>query len=197
MEYTLQDYTECDHFGTVTLKPSLYELPIAEQIKKTLCHLFTILKQFSTNFLLTLELTKQNNLHYHFICKCKDKELDPFYFIDALRSFNWKHKREVFGFSEYEAMKSWEKSALYITKDIKKTTAKIGQRAWYDNKYMFMKTIAKKTNKKVLQYEDQDIINMITVNTHQAKELEIAKAVIEFERMRKTQCLTLDKDIEI
>ena len=196
MEYTLTDYTECDHFGTVTLKPSLYELPIAEQIKKTLCPLFTILKQFSTNFLLTLELTKTNNLHYHFICKCKDKELDPFMFVDALRTYNWKHKREVFGFSEYEAMKSWENSAIYITKDIKKTTAKICQRAWYDHKFIFLKTVAKKTNKKVLQYDDQEIVNMITVNTHKAKELEISKAVTEFERLKKLQCFNLDFDVE-
>ena len=157
----------------------MYELPIAEQVKKTLLPLFTILKQFSTNFLLTLELTEKNNLHYHFICKAKDTELDPFMFCDALRTYNWKHKRDIFGFAEYELMKSWERSALYITKEIKKTTAKIGQRAWYDYKHAFIKTITKKVVKKVLQYEEQEIVNMISVNAYKANMDSIAKSVDE------------------
>lgn len=185
MEYTLQDYTDCDHFGTVTLKPALYELPIAEQIKKTLVPLFTLLKQFSTNFLLTLELTKTNNLHYHFICKAKDIELDPFMFCDALRTYNWKHKRDIFGFAEYELMHSWDKSALYITKDIKKTSAKIGQRAWYDYKHAFIKTVAKKVTKKVLQYDEQDIVNMISVNAYKAQQDVTAREVDEEKRQRE------------
>ena len=157
MEYTLQDYTECDHFGTVTLQPSLYELPIAEQIKKTLQPLFTILKPLTTNFLLTLELTKKNNIHYHFICKVRDPELDPFIFVDNLRSYNFKSKKHVFGFSEMEPIKDWERSALYITKDVNKTCKKIQQKAWYDYKYMFMKSIVTKKPKTFIEF-DEDII---------------------------------------
>lgn len=143
MEYTLQDYIECDHFGTVTLQPSLYELPVSEQIKASLKPLFEILKPLTTNFLLTLELTKKNNIHYHFICKMKDKELDPFVFVDNLKSYNFKKKKQVFGFSECEQIRKWEKSALYITKDISATTRKINQKAWYDYKYTFQKPVAK------------------------------------------------------
>lgn len=204
MEYTLQDYTECDHFGTVTLKPELYELPISEQIKKTLQPLFTILKQFSTNFLLTLELTKTNNLHYHFICKTKDSELDPFMFCDALRTYNWKHKRNIFGFAEYELMKSWEKSALYITKDIKKTTAKIGQKAWYDHKHMFMKSIVKKKPKNIIAFDDDIIIlpkkakqTLIHKQDIEKHEIMILNDIIEQENLYLDHISNLDKDIDI
>lgn len=156
MDYTLQDYTNCDHFGTVTLQPSLYELPVSEQIKASLKPLFEILKPLTTNFLLTLELTKKNNIHYHFICKVKDPELDPFVFVDNLKSYNYKKKKQIFGFSECEIIKKWEKSALYITKDIKATTKKINQKAWYDYKHTFQKPIAKivKPEKKVIQVYD-------------------------------------------
>ena len=189
MEYTLQDYIDCDHFGTVTLQPALYELPVQEQIKKTLKPLFTILKPFTTNFLLTLELTKKNNIHYHFICKVKDPELDPFMFCDNLRSYNFKSKKHVFGFSEMEPIKDWDNSATYITKDVLKTSKKIQQKAWYDFKHTFLKSLLKVVKKpRAIAIYDNTVVDqrrskqtLIDKDIEEQEQIKLMNHIIELE----------------
>ena len=105
------------YFMTVSLKPDLYSFSARSQFKKTNDKLFKLIKGYSNNFMMTTELTKKANIHYHIIIKFKDMEYVSELLIEALRS------TKEFGNTMInpDVIIETERTLNYIKKDIHKT----------------------------------------------------------------------------
>lgn len=79
------NYLDCDHFVTFTLKPIIYDLNCRTQIRKTIPHILKTLNNVSNKWIIVAELTKANNIHYHAMVKYKDEEISEFQLVDQLK----------------------------------------------------------------------------------------------------------------
>lgn len=167
-EYSFQDYSTCNTFGTVTLHPSLYELPSVDQYKKTLNAIYVLLKKrYPTCFLLVAELTDAGNIHYHFIAYGAEPDFDCMFMIDDFKAYNYKHKeKKLFGFTKIDTIKNLESSFVYVTKDTKKTNRIINAIPWHDhnklNTIKKNKSIAKVIKK--IDHETQQVYKIMQVD---------------------------------
>lgn len=71
--------TELTYFLTLTLKPAFYKFKSTLQRELTQNQICTRLREHTSEFVITVELTQQGNVHYHSIAVFKDK----------VNMFNW------------------------------------------------------------------------------------------------------------
>jgi len=66
------EWTSQPWFITITIRPELYKLKAKSQYKKTIEHVKHILNMATNKYVLVVELTKNNNIHYHAIAEFKE-----------------------------------------------------------------------------------------------------------------------------
>jgi len=102
-----------DYFITQTLKPAYYKLCARRQLIETINPMKHILKRYSDNFIIVVELTKACNIHYHgTITMRKDDALTNLCIIDDLK---------IIGNSKIEKIKHPEDIVKYLSKDLQIT----------------------------------------------------------------------------
>lgn len=72
------------HFFTQTLNPKYYKLPVSQQYDETKHAVRRILKEYSSYFVITVELTEKTNIHYHAIVALSNPEFKH-HVIEKLR----------------------------------------------------------------------------------------------------------------
>lgn len=107
------------YFVTQTLKPKFFKFNINLQRELTQNGYCTLLKEFSKEFILTCELTKQGNIHYHAIVVFKS-EIAYIRYIEATK------KKNYIGMSRVTPApllneESMIRSKEYLIKDVEKT----------------------------------------------------------------------------
>lgn len=123
-----------DTFLTVTLNPSIFNLNMREQHRKTFQKLVKFLNDFFKSYFLVVELTKDANIHYHIhgdlfqnIVKTSDgtnEDITLIHFKDVYKSL-LKHG---FGFHKIETVKNKLLTAQYLRKELSKTNLSINRR---------------------------------------------------------------------
>lgn len=107
------------YFITQTLKPKFYKFNINLQRELTQNTIGQLLKEFSKEFILTCELTKQGNVHYHAIVVFKNS-------VSLIRFIEQTKKKNYIGMSRVTPApilhdEGMVRSKEYLIKDVDKT----------------------------------------------------------------------------
>lgn len=165
-------------FGTVTINPSLNGMSIVTQITKTFSVIQNMMDVTELPYHYCYELTKQGNIHYHFLIWCDDSSIEIPVIIDSYKRFRSKIGKKfynLFGFSKIEVCKDTKRVIDYIMKDVIKT-----------------EQIIRRTTKKV------DFLTMYPVynNDYNSRITKTVRRAITNNLKAYTQeCLDLDQEI--
>lgn len=108
---------------TMTLKPSLFKLPLQEQIERSMVDIYKFMEYLTAEGLLIAEITKNANIHYHgiltFNVRSKYSTYIEYHIKDLLRTST------KVGFICIKPVTEETKWKQYILKDISATSALI------------------------------------------------------------------------
>lgn len=117
-------------FGTVTLSPAMLSVPMLKQLMRTFEYVHNLMTITESEWHFCYEITKQGNIHYHFLYWCVDPGIDIPVMIDSFKTMRKKCDDKyinLFGFSKIEVSIHPEKVIEYLLKDIFKTKAIINR----------------------------------------------------------------------
>lgn len=114
--------TELTFFLTLTLKPQYYKYTSSMQRELTQNSVCTRLREHTSEFVITVELTKQGNVHYHAIAVFKNK-------VDMYKWINLHKGKSSMGYTRVTPnpitfQDNMIRSKEYLIKDVD-TTSKI------------------------------------------------------------------------
>jgi len=122
IEDIYNEFKECTHSITITLKPHVYNRRAYIQYRLSCPKLMEILEIYTSKYIMVPELTKKGNIHYHLIVQFNSKMEYP---VEKLMDLMKCHR--LFGAyvndHTISCYQEFVKVYFYITKEIQKTAS--------------------------------------------------------------------------